>query len=82
MSTSSLHAARLCRRSCASQNGNGGQEDGLRHAECVESVRHQLQLQVCDRTFTVDGTIPLRWQIRELQVVLLLQNTVRSEGEC
>lgn len=39
----------VCRRSRATQNGNGGQEDGVRHTKCLESVGHKLQLQVSGR---------------------------------
>lgn len=34
------------RRSCSSQDGDGGEANGLWHAKHLESVRHQQQLQV------------------------------------
>jgi len=54
-----LHCVCVCRGPCASQNGIGGQEDGLWHTERLESVRHQLQLQVCHWEFPIDGMVPL-----------------------
>lgn len=52
----------VCRWSCPSENGNGGQEDGLWHAKHLESVRHKLQLQVYYKCFAMYSITPLLLQ--------------------
>lgn len=69
-----LHVLRVWRWSRTSENGNGSQEDGLRYAECVESVWHKLQLQVCHRCFTVNSMLPLFWEISVLYEVLVAKH--------